>query len=57
MNFHIKEKEWEQILKVLKSQKGLHTRNEEKLRQFMEGIWYVARSGCQWRLLPLFYGH
>ena len=56
MNYYIKAKEWEQILLILCDQKGIHTQNRQKLRLFVEAVWYVARSGCQWRLLPSYYG-
>ena len=56
MEYYIKERNWKQILEFLKSKKGVHTRNEERLRTFIEAIWYVVRSGCQWRLLPRIYG-
>jgi transposase len=26
------------------------------MRQFIEGIWFIVRTGCQWRLLPDDYG-
>ncbi len=56
MNYYIKAKEWEQILLILCDQKGIHTKDRQKLRLFIEAVWYVARSGCQWRLLPFYYG-
>ncbi len=57
MNYYIKANEWEEIFKKLRMIKKIHTRNELALRQFIEGVWYIARSGCQWRLLPEYYGH
>ena len=36
--------------------KGIHTHDEGALRLFIEGVWYIARTGCQWRLLPEYYG-
>ena len=57
MNYYIKVCEWKEIFTKLKKIKKLHTKNEEKLRRFIEGIWYIARSGCQWRLLPDYYGN
>jgi transposase len=48
---------WTQILSFLKTRKGLHTKNERKLRTFVEGVWYTLRTGCQWRLIPATYGH
>lgn len=57
MNYHIEQRTWEYILKFLRGIKGLHTKEESKLRRFVEGIWYIMRSGCQWRLLPEDYGN
>lgn len=56
MNYYIKDTEWKVILEKLKMIKRIHTRNEFSLRLFIEGVWYVLRSGCQWRLLPEVYG-
>jgi transposase len=57
MQYYIEEKDWEQIYQFLRTEKGIHTRQEASLRRFIEGIWYIARGGCQWRLLPHYYGH
>lgn len=56
MNYYIKNEEWKQIFDILSNIKGIHKRNEKKLRCFMEAIWYISRTGCQWRLLPSLYG-
>jgi transposase len=56
MDFYIKTQEWKQIIGILRTRKDIKTRNESKLRRFIEAIWYIARSGCQWRLLPSIYG-
>lgn len=57
MDYFIKDREWEEIFKIQRSFKDIHTKNEQQLRKFMEAVWYVARTGCQWRLLPFYYGH
>lgn len=57
MDYFIKEREWKEIFKTLRSLKNIHTKNEAYLRQFIEAIWYVSRTGCQWRLLPPSYGN
>lgn len=57
MEYYIKPQEWEQLFSVLVGIKGIHKKDEGRLRLFMEAIWYVARSGCQWRLLPSHYGN
>lgn len=56
MNYYIKQQEWERILVKLNTIPSIHTGNETTLRLFIEGVWFVARSGCQWRLLPERYG-
>jgi len=57
MDYSIEQASWEQILSFLVKTKGIHTRDEGELRRFIEGVWYILRSGCQWRLLPGYYGH
>lgn len=57
MDCHITSTCWSSISLFLSTQKGLHTNNKEKLRQFIEGCWYTLRTGCQWRLLPKCYGN
>ena len=56
MKYYIKKREWKEILKVLSVIKGIHKNNTERLRCFIEGVWFVTRTGCQWRLLPKCYG-
>ena len=34
----------------------IHIKNKQAVRKFIEAVWYVIRSGCQWRLLPEYYG-
>jgi len=55
MNYYIKKETWEQMYSFFITLKGIH-KNEDNLRKFIEAVWYIARSGCQWRLLPVCYG-
>lgn len=57
MDYNIAEPVWVQILSFLRTKKGLHTKDEQKLRKFIEAVWYTLRTGCQWRLIPTLYGH
>lgn len=57
MDNNIPAKMWDNIYSFLKSVKSLHVKDEKRTRRFMEGVWYVLRTGCQWRLLPSCYGH
>lgn len=56
MKYHIDENVWEDIYKFLKGCKGIHTKQEGKVRKFIEAVWHMARGGSQWRLLPSYYG-
>jgi transposase len=57
MKYYIKAGEWTRILFFVRKIRVLHTRETKKLRRFLEAVWYVTRTGCQWRLLPQIYGH
>lgn len=56
MHCLIKDSEFGMIFKVLCRIKGIHKNCKLKLRNFIEAICYICRSGCQWRLLPKEYG-
>ena len=53
MDYQIKNHEWERIVCILSAIQGIKTKNELKLRRFIEAIWFIVRTGCQWRLLSL----
>ncbi len=57
MDYFIEQRAWEEIFAYLIKVKGIHTGQENVLRRFIEGVWYILRSGCQWRLLTADYGH
>jgi transposase len=57
MKYYIDSNAWKQILNFLRQIKAIHTQDETSLRQFIEAVWFMVRSGCQWRLLPDHYGY
>ncbi len=52
----IKESQWSKLYEYLQLFPRIHTNNEEKTRCFVEGVFWILRSGAQWRLLPQEYG-
>jgi transposase len=56
MKYNIDSNSWKRIWLFLRGVKDIHTREEERLRIFIEAVWFITRSGCQWRLLPGYYG-
>ena len=44
-------------MKFLSQIKGIHKNDAERLREFLEAVVYTLRTGCQWRLLPFYYGN
>lgn len=57
MHYLIKDTEFQAMLKFLVKIKGIHKNDPDQLRIFIEAVYYVCRSGCQWRLLPTYYGN
>lgn len=55
--YHLKDREWQYILSELQTVSYMRLKNLDKLRQFLEAVYYVLRSGIQWRLLPYYYGN
>lgn len=48
--------QWSNIYKYLSDFPDTYTSNEESVRRFVEAVFWMARSGSQWRLLPKEFG-
>jgi transposase len=48
--------QWSKIYEYLRNVPRIHTKNEERTKQFVEAVFWIARSGAQWRLLPKEFG-
>ena len=56
MHYLINDIYFEKILNFLKQVKSIHKKNTERLRCFIEAVYYLCRTGCQFRMLPFYYG-
>lgn len=52
----ISESQWDRIYNYLSEFPDIYVRNEDSCRKFVEAVFWLARSGAQWRLLPREYG-
>lgn len=53
---YITNEAWKKMLMFFKSEKRIYIGFEAKLRKFINAIYWMARSGAQWRMLPKEYG-
>lgn len=54
---YITDEAWIEMLKFFKKQPHIYVADEDKLRRFLEAIYWIARTGAQWRMLPAELGH
>lgn len=47
---------WQKLYAYLRDFKEIYVRDEDQCRRFVEAVFWMARSGSQWRLLPKEYG-
>ena len=52
----LREDQFERLYGVLRREPKIHTRDRERERVFLEAVYWMDRSGAQWRLLPPEYG-
>ena len=57
MRYYIEDSAFEKMYTYLRSERNIHTSNKQKVRIFLEAVYWMARSGAQWRLLPVEYGY
>ena len=53
---YINEIAWSKIFNFLKKQKNIYIKAEKCCKCFVEAIFWMARTGAQWRELPEMYG-
>ena len=53
---YINEAAWSKIFPILRECKDIYTRNEARCKNFMEAIFWMARTGAQWREMHERYG-
>jgi transposase len=57
--FKIPDELWDEIKNILPKEKPLNTvggRPNVRYRKVIDGILYILRTGCQWKMLPEEYG-
>jgi transposase len=53
---YITEAAWAKMFCFLKTVKNIYVGQERECKNFLEAIYWIARSGAPWRILPLEYG-
>ncbi len=51
----LSDKEWEQIKDLFSDKSKVGRRRKHNLRQVLNGILYLLRTGCQWEYIPQYY--
>ena len=57
MKVTLSDYQWEKILPILKTCPNIYIGEENDCRNFLEAVFWITRSGSQWRLLPDSYGN
>lgn len=57
MRYYLEDAAFDRMYEYLQSERKIHTSDKKKVRIFMEAMYWMARSGAQWRLLPEEYGN
>jgi transposase len=55
-NSTLRDDQWEKLYLFLKNHPRVYARKEDPCRLFVEGVFWITRSGAQWRFLPTTYG-
>ena len=48
--------QFERVYGLLRQERKIHTQERETVRRFLEAVFWIDRSGAQWRFLPTTYG-
>ena len=54
--YYINIDNWQRIYSILRSRSDIRVKNESATHLFIEGVYFMMRTGAQWRELPCYYG-
>lgn len=54
--YYINDDNWQKIYAILRGHPDIRVGSELKSRRFLEGVYFILRTGAQWRELPHYYG-
>jgi transposase len=54
--YYINEDAFENIFLYLKDRQDIYCKNKDKTRKFLEGVYFIMKTGAQWGELPKSYG-
>jgi len=52
----LRDEQFERVYLLLQHEPKIHTKDRERVRLLLEAVYWMDRSGAQWRLLPAHYG-
>ena len=52
----LREDQFARVYALLQQERKIHTQDRARERLFLEAVYWIDRSGAQWRLLPERYG-
>ena len=52
----ISAEQFDRVYGLLRQERKIHTKEREVVRRFLEAVFWIDRSGAQWRFLPAEYG-
>jgi transposase len=52
----LSEEQFARVYGLLQREGKIHTKDRARERRFLEAVYWMGRSGAQWRLLPAEYG-
>lgn len=54
--YQLNSRQWQVIHEHLLEIIWIRNKDESELRRFIEAVYFISRTGCQWRLLPPYFG-
>jgi len=52
MSNFLSDDQWQRVYGFLIAERKIHCRKKAHVLRFVEAVFWMARSGAQWRLLP-----